>query len=126
MVVSSPAGSKSGEERRAWRVRALSLPPDQERRMGIRMRKGYGILSRTSQAMFRLKKGRDPGWGERSQSDKVELARVTSMDSTWQPILEGEDAVRAAAAVTAVAEAIGDVPLQAGAAGSPLALGEAA
>src|SRR4051812_14141657 len=35
MVVSSPAGSKSGEERRAWRARALSLPPLQERRMGF-------------------------------------------------------------------------------------------
>src|SRR5436305_1028392 len=93
--------------------------------MGIRMRKGYGILSRTSQAMFRLKKGRDPGRGGRSQSDKVELARVTSMDSTWQPILEGEDAVRAAAAVTAVAEAIGEAPLPAGASGSSLSSGAA-
>src|SRR3954447_13695790 len=35
MVVSSPVGSKSGEERRAWRARALSLPPLQERRMGF-------------------------------------------------------------------------------------------
>jgi lantibiotic biosynthesis protein len=53
------------------------------------------------------------------------MTPVPAFPRTWSPILEGEAAARAAAAVTAVADAIGEAPLQVRRAGSSLAAGEA-
>jgi lantibiotic modifying enzyme len=50
---------------------------------------------------------------------------MSSSPPTWAPLLEGEDAARAAAAVTAIAEAIGEAPLPARNSGAHLAGGEA-
>lgn len=51
--------------------------------------------------------------------------RTLRLVGQWSPILDGEAAARAAAAVTAVAEAIGESPLPAGNTGPALASGEA-
>jgi lantibiotic modifying enzyme len=53
------------------------------------------------------------------------MTSASARPQTWSPILEGEPAARASAAVTAVAEAIGDATLLARFAGAPLAAGDA-
>jgi len=53
------------------------------------------------------------------------MSPTATSTPTWSPLLEGEDRERALAAVTAVAEAIGDAPLAGAASGPTLATGEA-
>jgi len=53
------------------------------------------------------------------------MTTAPAAPASWSPILAGEDAQRAAAAVTAVAEALGHAPLPAGKARSPLSSGDA-
>jgi lantibiotic biosynthesis protein len=53
------------------------------------------------------------------------MTQRSAPSETWVPILEGREEARAVAAVTAVAEAIGDAPLPARNSASPLAAGEA-
>jgi hypothetical protein len=53
------------------------------------------------------------------------VPQAASPATPWSPILEGETAARAASAVTAVAEAIGEAPLAERHARSPLSSGEA-
>src|SRR6202030_3523039 len=53
------------------------------------------------------------------------MTSVSARPQAWSPILEGEQEARAAAAVTAVAEAIGDAPLPERFAGAPLSAGDA-
>ena len=50
---------------------------------------------------------------------------MSAAAAPWTPLLEGADAARAAEAVTAVAEALGETPLPAGGGGTSVAGGEA-